>query len=128
MPQRGRVRRPQWHQPGPSQQRKDHPAPAQPWRRPGTEPRHSRHRAHPDTQLPAHPRLHRPSHRRGQDPTRNPPLPQALHRPRALQAPHPRDDLAHRPLTNIEASEGWGFESLRLRRSRAYSDHGVGPF
>ena len=25
-------------------------------------------------------------------------------------------------------SEGWGFESLRLRRSRAYPDHGIGPF
>src|SRR4051794_10604884 len=25
-------------------------------------------------------------------------------------------------------SEGWGFESLRLRTSRAYSDQGVGPF
>ena len=38
-------------------------------------------------QLPQHPRLRRPPHRRGQDPPRDPPLPQALHRPRAL--PHP---------------------------------------
>ncbi|WP_425550866.1 transposase [Actinoallomurus oryzae] len=48
-------------------------------------------------QLPPHPRLHRPPHRRRQDPTRDPPLPQALHRPRAL----PNTQHCHDRLTNV---------------------------
>jgi transposase len=93
-------------QPGPGQQRPDRPAPAQPRRRPGAEPRHPRHRAGPDAQLPAHPGLRRTAHRRGKNATGNPPLPQALHRPRTLPAAHPDDESSRESLTNIEASEG----------------------
>ena len=105
---RARVRRPRRHQPHPGQQRKDDPAPAQPRRRPVPQPRQLRHRHLPDSQLPPHPRLRRPAHRGGKDRPRNPPLPQAIHRPRALPSAHPLDETAHEPLTNIEASEGWG--------------------
>ena len=68
VPQRSRVRRAGRHQPAPGQQRPDRPAPAQPRRGPGAQPRHPRHRAGPDAQLPPHPRLRRPAHRRGKDP------------------------------------------------------------
>ena len=78
--------------PIPASSGQNDPAPAQPRRRPGPEPRHPRHRGHPDPQLRPHPRLRRPPHRRGKDPTRDPPLPQALHRPRALPAAQPVDD------------------------------------
>ena len=67
VPLRGRVRDAKRHQPDPGQQRPDRPAPAQPRRGPGPEPRHSRHRADPDAQLPPDPRLRRPAHRRGKD-------------------------------------------------------------
>jgi transposase len=93
------------HQPGPGRQRPDHPAPAQPRGRPGTESRHPRHRAGPDARLPAHPGLRRTAHRRRKDATGNPPLPQALHRPRALPAAHPDDESSRSSLTNIEASK-----------------------
>jgi transposase len=53
---------------------------------------------------PPDPRLRRPAHRRGKDRAGNPPLPQAIHRPRALPAPHPVDESSRGPLTNIEAS------------------------
>ena len=36
----------------------------------------------------------------------NPPLPQAVHRPRALPAAQPVDETPYEPLTNIEASDG----------------------
>ena len=75
VPQRGRVRRPGRHQPDPGQQRQNRPAPPQPRRGPGPEPRHPHHRAEPDTQLPPNPRLRRPAHRRGKDRARDPPLP-----------------------------------------------------
>jgi hypothetical protein len=94
------------HQPGPGQQRQNHPAPAQPRRRPRPQPRHPRHRHQQDPQLPPHPRLRRPPHHRRKDPPRNPPLPQALHRPRALPPAHPDDEPSRESLTNIEASEG----------------------
>jgi hypothetical protein len=119
LPQRGRVRLPRRHQPDPGQQRQNRPAPAQPRRRPVAEPGDSRHRGHPDAQLPPHARLRRPAHRRRQDHAGNPPLPQAIHRPRALPPAHSVDETAHKPLTNIEASEGCGFESLRARALRA---------
>jgi transposase len=45
-----------------------------------------------------------PAHRRGKDPQGNPPLHQALYRPRALPAAHPLDESSGGPLTNIEAS------------------------
>jgi hypothetical protein len=106
LPQRSRVRRPRRHQPDPGQQRPHDPAPAQPRRRPRPEPRHPHHHADPDPQLSPHPRLRRPAHRRGKDRTRDPPLPQAIHRPRALPAAQPVDETAHEPLTNIEASDG----------------------
>ena len=77
----------------------------------------------PDAQLPPHPRLRRPAHRRRKDHPGNPPLPQALHRPRALPPAHPVDESSRGPLTNIEASEGWGFESLRARHSSRRSRH-----
>ena len=93
--------------PIPASSGRTHPAPAQPRRRPEPEPGHPRHRAHPNAQLPPQPRLHRPAHRRGQDHPRNPPLPEAIHRPRALPAAHPDDESSGRPLTNIEASGGW---------------------
>jgi hypothetical protein len=59
-----------------------------------------------------------PSHGRRQVPAVRSTVPQALHRPRALPRPQ-REHHPHRPdistsggrLTNIEASEGWGFES-----------------
>jgi hypothetical protein len=54
---------------------------------------------------PPHPRLRRQAHRRRQDHPGNPPLSQALHRPRALPAAHPGDEATHKPLTNIEASK-----------------------
>ena len=41
---------------------------------------------------PKDPRLRRSAHRARQDPPRDPPLPQALHRPPALPNPHHRDD------------------------------------
>jgi len=61
----------------------------------------TRIRTHPDTQLPPNPRLHRPTHHRRQNPTRDPPLPQTLHRPLAL----PSTQRRHDHLTNIEASD-----------------------
>jgi hypothetical protein len=75
------VRRPRRHQPAPGQQRNDRPAPPQPQRGPGAEPRHPRHRAGPDAQLSSDPRLCRPAYRRGKDSTGDPPLPQALYSP-----------------------------------------------
>jgi hypothetical protein len=41
-------------------------------------------RYHQNAQLPHHPGLHRTAHRRRQNPTRNPAMPQAIHRPPAL--------------------------------------------
>jgi transposase len=92
LPQRVRVRRPRRHQPDPGQQRPHRPAPAQPRRRPGIEPRHPRHRADPDPQLRPHPHVCRPPYRGGKDPAGNPPLSEALHRPRTLPAAHPVDE------------------------------------
>jgi transposase len=65
----------------------------------------------------------RPTQNRGQVQPGDPAVPQALHRPRALPRTQ-RQHHPHRPdldnsggrLTNIEASEGWGFESLRVRQ------------
>jgi transposase len=62
--------------------------------------------AGPDAQLLPDPCLRRPAHRRGKDHPGNPPLPQPLHRPRALPAAHPDDESSRESLTNIEASEG----------------------
>jgi transposase len=95
------------HQPDTSQQRTNRSTPAQPRRRPSTQPRRAHHRADPHTQLPTHPRLRHPTHHRRQKPTQNPTLPQALHHPRALPHPQPINDPADPPerrLTNIEAS------------------------
>ena len=104
VPQRSGLRRASRHQPAPGQQRPDRPAPAQPRRGPGPQPGHPCHRAGPDAQLPAHAGLRCPAHRRGKDPQGNPPLHQALYRPRALPAAHPLDESSGGPLTNIEAS------------------------
>jgi hypothetical protein len=51
LPQRGCIRCAKRHQPDSGQQWQDHPAPAQPRRRPGPQPRHPRHRGEPDPQL-----------------------------------------------------------------------------
>jgi transposase len=67
--------------PHPGQQRQDRPASTQPRRRPGTELCYPHHRADPNPQLSPHPRLHRATYRRGQDPTGDSPLLEALHRP-----------------------------------------------
>ncbi len=56
---------------------------------------HPHHRHDPDAQLPDHPGLRRPPHRRRQDHPRDPPLPQALHRPPALPHPHRHHDTHH---------------------------------
>jgi len=86
VPQRSRIRRPRRRLPAASQQRSHRAAPAQPRPGPRPEPGSAHHRRDPDAQLPDHPGLHRPTHRRGQEPTRDPPLPQAVHRTPAL--PH----------------------------------------
>src|SRR2546421_2688049 len=77
------------------------------------------------------PRVRRAPHRRGQEQPGNPAVSQAIHHPRALPTPHPVDETASQPLTNIEASEGWGFESLRARnikRRLACVNVGWAPF
>lgn len=48
------------------------------------------HRAHPNARRPHYPGLHRTPHRRRQDPTRDPPLSQALHDPPDLPDPERR--------------------------------------
>jgi len=113
VPRRGRVRRPRRDQPDPGQQRADRPPPAQPGPGPGAEPRHPRHRAGPDAQLPPDPRPRRPAHRRGKDRPGDPPLPQALHRPRALPVPHPDDESSGGSLTNIEVVRVAACDALR---------------
>jgi transposase len=70
--------------PIPRQQRTDRPLAAQPLRRPPTQPRPTRHRPQPAPLRPRHPRLRRAPPNRRQDRPRDPPLPQALHRPPAL--------------------------------------------
>ena len=92
LPSRRRLRQTRRHQPDRSLQRPDHPPPAQPRRRPRPQPRHPHHRHHPDPRRPRHPRLPHPAARRRQDRPRDPPLPQALHRPAALPNPHHRND------------------------------------
>ena len=81
--QRRRVRRTLGHQPARGQQRPHRPAPTQPWRRPRPELRAAHHRHDPVAVLPEDQGLRRPPDRRGQDHPRDPPLPHALHRPRA---------------------------------------------
>jgi hypothetical protein len=74
-----------------------------------------------------HPRLHRPTHRRGKDPTRDPPLPQALHRPRALPTTHPLDATGEPTLTNIEASEVGVRVPSGAQKIKALTAENVGP-
>ena len=52
------------------------------------------------------PALMSAAHTRRKDHPGNPPLPQAVHRRRALPAAQPVNETTHQPLTNIEASEG----------------------
>jgi hypothetical protein len=77
------------------------------------QPRPARHSSHPLARLPTHPRLHHPTASRRQKRRRNPPLPQALHRPRALPLPQHR----HGDLTNIEASDRREIRVFQLKRS-----------
>ena len=62
---------------------------------------------------PRDPRPRRPAHRRGKDRPGDPPLPQALHRPRALPVPHPDDESSREPLTNIEVVRVAACDALR---------------
>ena len=73
--------------PGPGLLRQDHPASAQPRRRPPSQRRPAPDRARPTALAPAHPRLRRPPHRPGQDQQGDHALPQALRRPRGLRPP-----------------------------------------
>ncbi|MFG1778118.1 transposase [Micromonospora sp. NPDC049048] len=63
------------------------------------------HRPLPPALRPTHPRLPATTHHRRPQQARNPPLPQALHRPRRLHRPTRRLRRPH-PLTSIGAS-GW---------------------
>ena len=97
-PQRGRVRVARRRRTDPRILRSDRPSSPQPWRRPSTQPRVAHHRRL-TTRLPRRdPRLRGPPPRRGQNQSRDPPLPQATRRPTRLQTPR-----THR-LTSIEAS------------------------
>ncbi len=81
VPKRRGVRGPGRGQPAAGQQRPDGAAPAEPRRRPATQPGTARHRKNPLARLPPNPRLHRCPARRGQERPRNPALPQALRCP-----------------------------------------------
>jgi len=59
----------------------------------------------PGSAAAPHPRLCRQAHRSGKDSAGNPPVPQAIHRPRALPPAHPVDEPSGESLTNIEASK-----------------------
>ena len=93
VPVRGNIRRPGRGQPAAGIIRQDHPAPAQPLRRPRAQPRPARHRqlAHAppcgDQGLPG------PAPRRAENRSRDPPLPQALRSPATV--PHHGDSLRH---------------------------------
>jgi hypothetical protein len=104
------------------QQRQDRAAPAQPRRRSGAELRHPHQ--DPNPQLSPDPRLHRTTHRGGKDTTRDPPLPQALHRPRALPTPSParcnrRTDLdKHRSVRSARV-KNWRVAAVSRRDATA---------
>lgn len=83
-PLRGRIRDAHRHRTHPRLVRTAHPSPTQPIRGPPAQPRPARRGAVPNPLPPAHPRLHRTPPRPGQDRPRDPPLPQALHRPRPV--------------------------------------------
>ena len=80
------------------------PSPPQPQRRPATQQRSLRRRAHPKPQRPSHPRLPRPTTLRRQDRPRDPTLPQALHRTPSLAPPRAPTRAQNRCLTDIEES------------------------
>jgi Transposase len=103
-PRRGRLRLPRRREPHPRFQRQHDPAPPQPRRRPAPEQSTSHHHGHEDDPRPQHQGLRGEAARRRTHTTRDPTLPQTLHRPISLSNPqrptrHPRDDL-----TDIEAS------------------------
>jgi transposase len=64
-----------------------HPPPVEPIRGPPTQRRPPHHRAHPAPLRSRDPRLRRPPHHPRQDPPRRQAVPQAEHRPPAVQAP-----------------------------------------
>jgi len=68
--------------------RQDHPAPPEPRRRPPSQRRPLPDRALPPALGPPHPRLHGTTHQAGQVQEGDHPLPQTLHRPRALPDHH----------------------------------------
>ncbi|MBO4162691.1 transposase [Micromonospora sp. MMS20-R2-23] len=65
----------------------DHPLPAQPLRRPPTQPRPTHHRPDPPPTRPHHPRLRRTPPCSRQSRPRDQTLPQTLRRPRPLPTP-----------------------------------------
>ena len=114
--QRGSLGTPMCRRPHPGILRQDHPAPAQPRRRPASQPRPVAHRAHPDELTPADPRLRATPHQRRQVQDRDHPLPQALRRPRGLPAPAPRPRLTQTPgtdLTHESAAAPAGLRTIR---------------
>jgi Transposase len=82
--------------------RPDDPLPPRSLRRPQTQPSAAHDPRHTETHAPGNDLLHRTPTRRGQDATRNKPLPQALPRPQPLPATRTR--TADHDLTDIEAS------------------------
>ena len=85
-PLRGRLRPPRRRCAGASLERPDHPSPAQPRRRPATQPRTPHDRPPPPPPRPSDQGLHRPPDRRGQDAPRGHPAAQALPRSTPLPA------------------------------------------
>src|SRR5207253_10254644 len=81
-------------------------APAQPRRRPQSQPSTPSDRRLPTPPLSTHPRLRRTPPRRGPQQERDHPLPQALHRPRGLLHPPRRPRRPHptKYLTSIGTS------------------------
>lgn len=84
VPQRGSVRQARRRRAHTGLDRRDQPAPLQPLRRPTTEPCAAPRRHSPNAPPRRDPRLCPASTSRGKDRPRNPPLPQALRRPRLL--------------------------------------------
>ena len=87
MPQRSRLRSPGRRRTPPSVFGATNPPPAQPLRRPPTQPRPPHHRYHPRSGLPQNPGLHSQTHQPRKNHPRSPTLPQTVHRPPPLPTP-----------------------------------------
>ena len=108
--------------PYPCQQRPGHhPLPAQPLRRPPAQPGPARRRALPTALSRPDQGVHRPAHRPRQNTTRDPPLPQALHRPRPLSTPRKRPitGLTNHRSVRVEDVEGVSHPVERGRQLQA---------